>query len=163
MMSMPLSGSVSGLKNRRRYSFLSLFTKWTLPVHGATSTLPEGWGSCLWIFMVADRGRAFSLAFAAPVIATVILLFLRITAFRGAGNLGQRGARSDWAALSGLPECTRFSDYSEQIESHACGLRGRRRFPQCLRESTGPWEPGGAPRSHRPTLFREAGLRRNRC
>src|SRR5258706_6337430 len=106
-MSMPEKGSVSGFQNRRRKSFLSLFTKWTLPVHGSTSTLPLGLGSCLRMMIVADRGKVLSFALAAPVVATVILLSKLIT-FRGAGNLGQRGARVARAVLENPPEYSRF-------------------------------------------------------
>src|SRR5712672_2153187 len=96
-MSMPERGSVWGFQKRRRYSFLSLFAKCTLPVHGATSTLPSGLGSWSRMVMVLDRGKMACFAFAVPVEVTVILLS-KITAFRGAGNLGQRGGPAGRAA-----------------------------------------------------------------
>src|SRR5689334_20262651 len=74
-MSIPRRASESGLKKRRRYSFLSLFTKWTLPIHGATSTFPNGLGVLLGTLMGADRGMACSFAVAGAAVATVILLF----------------------------------------------------------------------------------------
>src|SRR6266699_5015596 len=92
-MSMPARGSVFVFQKRRRYSLLSLFMKWTLPVHGATSTLPLGLGAWSRMVIVADRGRVTCLALAAPVVDTVVLLS-NLTASRGAGNLGQRGARA---------------------------------------------------------------------
>src|SRR5437016_999847 len=84
-ISMPAKGSLSGFQKRSRYSFLSLFAKWTLPIHGSTSTLLRGLGSCLRMVMVLDRGKVVSFALAAPVVATVILLS-KLTAFRGAGK-----------------------------------------------------------------------------
>src|ERR1700730_4429386 len=103
---MPASGSVSGFQKRRRYSFLSLFSKWTLPIQGATSTLPSGYGVWSRMVIVADRGKVVCFAFAAPVVATVILLS-KLTAFRGAGNLGQRATRAGRAAAEDPSECNR--------------------------------------------------------
>lgn len=46
--------------------------------------------------IVADLAKVVSFALAAPVVDTVVLLS-NLTASRGAGNLGQRGAREDRA------------------------------------------------------------------
>src|SRR5712692_3028084 len=105
-MSMPAFGSVFGFHERRRYSFLSLFSKWTLPPSGVTSTSPEGLGCCSRMVMVADRGKVVCFAFAAPVVGTVILLSKSID-FRGAGNLGLREARPERAAPEDPPEYSR--------------------------------------------------------
>src|SRR5207249_599523 len=69
-MSMPASGSVFVFQKRRRYSLLSLFAKWTLPVHGATSTLPSGLGFWSRMVIVADRGKVVCFALATPGVAT---------------------------------------------------------------------------------------------
>jgi len=55
--------------------------------------LPDGLGSWLRTEIVRDRAKVVSFAVAAPVVDTVILLS-NLTAFRGAGNLGQQEARA---------------------------------------------------------------------
>src|SRR5947207_11878245 len=69
-MSMPARGSVFVFQKVRGYSLLSLFAKWTLPVQGATSTLPSGLGFWSRMVIVADRGKVVCFALATPGAAT---------------------------------------------------------------------------------------------
>src|SRR6266480_1558044 len=43
---------------------------WTMPVHGATSTLPSGLGFWSRMVIVADRGKVVCFALATPGVAT---------------------------------------------------------------------------------------------
>src|SRR5438046_8896590 len=113
--------------------------KWTLPVHGATSTLPLGLGAWSRMVIVADRGRVTCLALAAPVVDTVVLLS-NLTASRGAGNLGQRGARAGRAVAEDPSESSHSSGYPVRIGWRACGRRGRHRFLRHRRAPQAPWE-----------------------
>src|ERR1700680_832520 len=110
------------------------------PPCGVTSTSPAGLGCCSRMVMVADLGKESCLAVSAPVVVMMILLF-NLTAFRGAGNSGQRKVPIEQGVALDPAKYSRSGDFAERIGWRACGRRGRRRFPRCRQESTGRQEP----------------------